>query len=169
MERFDTTIKEFSGQFLLNYDNMFGKHHVTGVGGFEFTKRDYHSLNVQQHPVENEFIDLISTNDNNLVSENKAITSTASWVFRAGYDYENRYILDLSARYDGSWKFPKGNRWGFFPSVSAAWRISEENFFKNSSISSWFSNLKLRASYGMMGDDNLGGLYPDFAYLSGYT
>ena len=86
MERFDTTIKEFSGQFLLNYDNMFGKHHVTGVGGFEFTKRDYHSLNVQQHPVENEFIDLISTNDNNLVSENKAITSTASWVFRA-YQY----------------------------------------------------------------------------------
>ena len=75
-------------------------------------------------PLQNEFIDLISTNDNNLVSENKAITSTASWVFRAGYDYENRYILDLSARYDGSWKFPKGNRWGFFPSVSAAWRIS---------------------------------------------
>lgn len=169
MERFATTIKEFSGQFLLNYDNLFGKHHVTGVGGFEFTKRNYHSLNVQQHPVENEFIDLISTNDNNLVNENKAITSTASWVFRAGYDYENKYILDLSARYDGSWKFPKGNRWGFFPSASVAWRISEESFFKNSSVSSWFSNLKLRASYGMMGDDNLGGLYPDFAYLPGYT
>lgn len=72
---------------------MFGKHHVTGVGGFEFTKRDYHSLNVQQHPVENEFIDLISTNDNNLVSENKAITSTASWVFRVGYDYETVIFL----------------------------------------------------------------------------
>ena len=154
MERFDTTIKEFSGQFLLNYDNMFGKHHVTGVGGFEFTKRDYHSLNVQQHPVENEFIDLISTNDNNLVSENKAITSTASWVFRAGYDYENRYILDLSARYDGSWKFPKGNRWGFFPSVSLGWRPTEESFMEF--YKEKIGDLKLRASYGILGSQAIG-------------
>lgn len=169
MERYSSTTKELSGQFLLSYDNSFGKHHVTGVGGFEFFKKNYHRLNVQQNPVENEFIDLISTNKNNLVNEHKAIATTASGVFRAGYDYEGRYIIDLSARYDGSWKFPKGKRWGFFPSASMAWRISEEAFFKGWAMSKWFTNFKLRASYGMLGDDNLGGLYPDFAFLPGYT
>ncbi len=169
MERFSTTIKDLSGQFLLSYDNTFGKHHFTGVAGFEFLKRNNHNLNLQQHPVENEYIDLIATNEDNLVSENKSTTTTASGVFRAGYDYESRYIIDFSARYDGSWKFPVGKQWGFFPSASIAWRISEENFFKNWSASKWFTNLKLRASYGMMGDDNLGGLYPDYAFLSGYS
>lgn len=168
MERFNVRNAAYSGQALLNYENTFGKHNVSGMAGFEFTNQDYHSLTVQQHPIENEYINIISTNEDNLVSEAKSNKSTASFLFRAGYSYDNRYILDFSARYDGSWRFPQGKRWGFFPSGSAAWRISEEPFFKNSSISNWFSNLKLRASYGMMGDDNLGGLYPDFAFLSGY-
>lgn len=169
LERYSRSVKDLSGQFLLNYDNTFAKHHITGVAGFEFTKRNYHTLNLQQNPVENEYIDLIATNENNLVSESKSTATTASWIFRAGYDYESRYIVDFSARYDGSWKFPKGKQWGFFPSASIAWRISEETFFKNSSLSKWFTNLKLRASYGMMGDDNLGGLYPDYAFLAGYS
>lgn len=169
LERYVGNIKDLSGQFLLNYDNLFGNHHITGVGGFEFVKRNNHSINLQQNPVENEFIDLIATNENNLVSENKITTSTASAIFRAGYDYRGLYIIDFSARYDGSWKFPKGKQWGFFPSASLAWRVSEEPFFINSYLGKWMSNLKLRASYGMMGDDNLGGMYPNFAFLPGYS
>lgn len=169
MERFNTRNTQYFGQALLNYDNTFGSHHVSGVAGFEFAETDYHALNLQQHPVENEFINIISTNENNTVSESKSNKSTASFIFRAGYDYKGRYIVDFSSRYDGSWKFPKGKRWGFFPSGSVAWRVSEEPFFRNSSVSSWFSNLKLRASYGMMGDDSLGSLYPDFSYLEGYN
>lgn len=170
MERFSHGIEDVSGQFLLNYDNtIFKRHHISGVLGFEFYKRHDNTLNAQQHPVENEFINIIGTNDNNLLSETKYQAATASGVIRAGYDYDNRYIVDFSARYDGSWKFPKGKRWGFFPSVSAAWRISEEAFFKNSNVSEWFSNLKIRASYGELGDDNLGGLYPDFAFREGYV
>ena len=64
--------------------------------------------------------------------------------------------------------FRKENRWSFFPSVSAGWPISEEPFFKESSVSNWFSNLKIRFSYGEMGDDNVPG-YGDFDYLGGYT
>lgn len=78
------------------------------------------------------------------------------------------YLVELSGRYDGSWKFPKDNRWGFFPSISAGWRISEEKFYKNSVLSNWMNNVKIRASYGEMGDDNVGG-YGDFDYLGGYT
>ena len=170
MERFSHGIEDISGQFLLNYDNtILKKHHISGVLGFEFYKRHDNTLNAQQHPVENEFINIIGTNDNNLLSETKYQAATASGILRAGYDYDNRYIVDFSARYDGSWKFPKGKRWGFFPSVSAAWRVSEEAFFKNSNVSEWFSNLKIRASYGEMGDDNLGSLYPDFAFREGYV
>lgn len=160
---------DINGQFLLSYDNKFGLHGVTATAGFEFYQRQQNKLTVSQKPMDNPFVDLIGTSENNTVSELKAKTSTASFVFRAGYNYAERYIIDFAGRYDGSWKFPKGNRWGFFPSVSAAWRISEENFFKDSSLSNWISNLKFRISYGEMGDDNLGSLYPDFAYLSGYN
>jgi len=161
-------VQDITGQFLLNYDNTFNKHHITGTAGFEFYQRERNYLSITQAPRENLHIGLIGTSENNQVVEQDGTYSTASFVFRAGYSYEERYIIDFAGRYDGSWKFPKGNRWGFFPSVSGAWRISEEAFFKNTGVSGWLSNLKLRVSYGEMGDDNLGDLYSDFAYLPGY-
>jgi TonB-linked SusC/RagA family outer membrane protein len=166
----EENIQNLNGQFLLNYDNTFAQtHHVSAVGGFEFYQQQYNYLTISQSPVENEFVDLLSTSENNSVTHSKATYSTASFIFRASYDYKQKYIVDFAGRYDGSWKFPAGKRWGFFPSASAAWRVSEEAFFQDSKISKWFSNLKIRASYGEMGDDNLGDLYPDFAYLAGYT
>lgn len=64
------------------------------------------------------------------------------WMFRGNYDYANKYLVEFSARYDGSWKFPPDHRWGFFPSASVGWRISEENFWKESKLSNIFSDLK---------------------------
>lgn len=160
---------DINGQFLLNYDNTFGKHNITGTAGFEFYQRQQNYLSITQSPVENPYVDLVGTSENNTVSEKKIQTSTASFVFRAGYNYAQKYILDFAGRYDGSWKFPKEKRWAFFPSFSAAWRISEEGFFKESKVADWISNAKLRFSYGEVGDDGLGDLYPDFAYLSGYN
>jgi TonB-linked SusC/RagA family outer membrane protein len=162
-------IQEHTGQFTLNYDNTFNNaHHITGVAGFEFYERTGNNLNIQQNPVDNNFIDLITTNEKNTVVDTRYTNSTASVIFRAGYDYKQKYIVEFAGRYDGSWKFPKGKRWGLFPSVQTAWRLSEEDFFKNSSMANWLTNVKLRASYGQMGDDNLG-YYPDFAYLPGYN
>ena len=161
--------EDLTGQATLNYDNIFGeKHHLSGIAGFEFSQHKWNYLQVQQHPVENEFIPVLSTSKNNAVSDDNITTSTASFVFRANYAYEEKYMLQVAGRYDGSWRFPEGNRWGLFPSVSAAWRLSEEPFYKESSLSSWMSNIKLRFSYGAVGDDNLGGSYPDFAFQSGY-
>lgn len=73
--------------------------------------------------------------------------------FRVNYDYQGKYLFEVNGRYDGSSKFPKKNRFGFFPSVSAGWNIAEENFMKTTR--SWLDGLKLRASYGMIGNQNI--------------
>lgn len=165
--------EEMTGQFLLNYDHLFaGDHHVTGVAGFEFYKENKKGTNIWQSPIDNPLANLITTSESNAVSELARKISTASFIFRAGYSYKEKYIVDFAGRYDASWRFPTGQQWGFFPSISGTWRISEENFFKNSLLSNWFNSLKIRGSYGEMGDDmavNYNGNYPDFAFLPGYT
>ena len=77
-------------------------------------------------------------------------TSTLmSYVLRANYNYADKYLLTATARFDGSSKFAKGNRWGAFPSFSAAWNVTQEDFMKEQNI---FSQLKLRVGYGMVGN-----------------
>ena len=85
---------------------------------------------------------------------------------RVTYDFDNRYLIEGQFRYDGSSKFAKGHRWGFFPSVSGGWRISEESFFHDViDPQGYVSQLKLRASYGILGDD--GSI--NYEWLQGYN
>lgn len=77
--------------------------------------------------------------------------SMISYVFRVNYDYKDRYLLTISSRWDGSSKFSKNNRWGMFPSAAVAWRMTEEPWMK--STVNWLSNLKLRLSYGVTGNN----------------
>lgn len=76
-----------------------------------------------------------------------------SFFGRVGYDYLGRYLITATFRADGSSKFAPGNQWGYFPSVAAAWRISDESWME--SASEWLNNLKLRASYGVAGNNNI--------------
>lgn len=85
-------------------------------------------------------------------------------VGRVNYDYMSKYIAEVSFRYDGSSKFAKGHRWGFFPSFSVGYRISEESFIKDVAPLSFITNWKLRLSYGVMGDDGSS----SYQYLAGY-
>lgn len=87
-----------------------------------------------------------------------------SWVGRFTYDYMSKYLVEFSFREDGSSMFASDHRWGFFPAVSGGWRVSEENFWKNSSLS-FINNLKIRASYGKLGDDSAAA----YQYISGYN
>lgn len=94
------------------------------------------------------------------------------FVGRVNYDYAGKYLIEGSFRYDGSSAFAKGHRWGFFPSVSIGWRISEESFIKNVDALSFVDNIKIRASYGKLGDDGAakfnwaaGYIYPDNGYV----
>jgi len=87
-----------------------------------------------------------------------------SYIARFNYAFADRYLIELTGRYDGSSRFTKDNRWGFFPAASVGWRISEEPFFE--SLKTKISNLKLRASYGTLGNQEISGYYPYAATLS---
>lgn len=73
------------------------------------------------------------------------------------YDYLGKYLVEISGRYDGSSRFSRGKRWGFFPSGSIGWRFSEEAFFEP--LQSWWSNGKIRGSYGTLGNQNVSDYY----------
>lgn len=90
--------------------------------------------------------------DSNTQTNNGSFSKTArlNYFGRVLYDYDNKYMLQFQFRYDGSQNFPPGNRYGFFPGVSAGWTISKEDFMSNID---WLNNLKLRASWGQMGND----------------
>ncbi len=85
---------------------------------------------------------------------------------RLTYNYDQRYLFEATARYDGSSRFPTDTKFGFFPSVAAGWRVSEESFWKeNEDLSSWFNSLKVKASYGVLGNNNIG----NYPYQSVYS
>jgi TonB-linked SusC/RagA family outer membrane protein len=87
------------------------------------------------------------------------------FVGRINYDYASKYMAEFSFRYDGSSKFASGHQWGFFPAGSIGWRVTEEPFMKENSSLSFINNLKLRASYGKLGDDSSS----TYQFLSGYN
>lgn len=100
--------------------------------------------------------------DNREASGNASEWALQSYFGRFNYDFDSRYLLEVNARYDGSSRFAKGRKYGFFPSVSAGWRVSSESFMKDIDF---ISNLMLRASWGTLGNQNIG-TYPFASTLS---
>lgn len=84
---------------------------------------------------------------------------------RLTYNYDQRYLFETTVRYDGSSRFPNDSKYGVFPSAALGWRISEENFWKENESLDWFSNLKLKASIGVLGNNNIG----NYPYQSVYA
>ncbi len=155
----------------LNYDREFGKHHVGALIGYEAQVRkgdNYYALadlalgspTLTAVNGQNQTVGL----DNGLA--NLYDIAYQSLIGRVNYNYDDRYLIEGQFRYDGSSKFAPGHQWGFFPSVSAAWRISEEPFFKDSALS-FINQLKLRVSYGVTGDDNATNF--NYQWVTGYT
>lgn len=148
-------------QLSLNYANKFGDHNVGAMVLFEEQYNNSDNFYAQRNMLlDGEY--LIYGEDEGQVAYS---SKDGIWdktrqavVGKVNYDYKGRYMADFSFRYDGSSSFPKGARWGFFPAVSVGWRISEETFMKQ--LVPFMTNLKLRASYGEMGDDSGGGNYP---------
>ncbi|MCD8043569.1 MAG: TonB-dependent receptor [Tannerellaceae bacterium] len=167
-ERTHEQVEELTSNIQLAYDKKFSLHSVSGVVGLEAISRKNPRDWVNSWPVSND-VNLIYKGDFRDYSDRGNETQARmGWFGRFNYDYANKYLVEFSGRYDGSWKFPPGDRWGFFPSASVGWRISEETFWKNSNINNMFSDLKIRASYGLVGDDDLGDDYRAFGYMSGY-
>lgn len=167
-------------QAQLNYDHTFNQmHHVSGVLGIETFEKKQDWLQYNTLPTNN-YIPLTNGIADMQSMETKLNTSRrAGMVFRAAYDFKSTYFAEFSGRYDGSYLFQEGNRWGFFPAVSAGWRLSEESFMTGVKDAVKLSNLKIRASWGQMGDDKLdvdanGDGYLDdivnpYSFLNGYT
>jgi TonB-linked SusC/RagA family outer membrane protein len=147
------------GQFLLNYNRTFAnKHKVVGLLGVESQKKKGDNYYAQRNlafgmesllggVTEGQVSGMSGSSDDLYEIANAALLG------RVNYTYNDRYIVEGQFRYDGSSKFVSSHRWGFFPSGSVGWRISEESFFKSSSFLSFVDQLKLRASYGVTADD----------------
>ncbi|MDL2247170.1 TonB-dependent receptor [Bacteroides sp. OttesenSCG-928-J23] len=154
-------------QLLLNYNRTFGKHTVSGVLGWEGQTEkgdNFYALREIAFSMPYLFVgqdDETQKGGSNSGKNDVYEHAYSSYIGRLNYSYDNRYIIEGQFRYDGSSKFTPDNRWGFFPSASAGWRISEEPFFKEVEALSFVNQLKVRASYGVMGDD--GSLEYDWA------
>jgi TonB-linked SusC/RagA family outer membrane protein len=147
-------------QMGLYYNNKFGDHNFNGFVLFEeaySTWNDWLQA-YRELKVNSEYLSVGQSAGQQGSGGALTEREIQSVIGQVAYDYKGKYMADARFRYDGSSRFPKGSQWGFFPSVSAAWRFSEEGFIKDNT--DLFSNLKLRASYGEMGDDSSAGDYP---------
>lgn len=134
------------------------KHNFTLMAGYQEEDSDYSYM-------KNSITGLYSTTNPNVgmgTGDKTVVDTRNGWATRGffgriNYDYDGRYLLELNGRYDGSSRFASGHRWGFFPSVSVGWNISREAFM--SSLTDVVSNLKLRASYGLLGNQAGAALY----------
>ena len=153
-------------QVSLNYNRVFATNHeVSGLLLYE-TINGY-SSNFSAHRENYLFNSIDYLFAGGTVGQKSDGSATesgrASLIGRLNYAYKSKYLLEATMRYDASSVFPKDSRWGFFPSVSAGWRISEEGFIKNNV--SWINNLKLRSGFSNTGYDATG----NFQYMSGYA
>lgn len=149
------------------YEKTFGgKHYFKALGGFNQELKQNRSFYAKhKNLINNDFPNLgLATDKSPEVSNSASEWALRGAFFRLNYIYDEKYLLEVNGRYDGSSRFPKSSRFGFFPSVSAGWRISKENFM--SSVSSVISDLKLRASYGELGNQLIGNNYPYISSLS---
>ncbi|MCD7932404.1 MAG: SusC/RagA family TonB-linked outer membrane protein [Tannerellaceae bacterium] len=159
VQRAITTLEEkkeengiFNQQYSLNYKNIFGKHDISAMVLLETRQFEHSEMYAKGEIDVTGLPELDATNSTNLKAGGKSYKEAYMGIVgRLNYIYDNKYLIEFSFREDGSYKFRKGNRWGFFPAISGGWRISEENFFKENI--SLFDNVKIRASYGKVGND----------------
>ena len=140
---------------LLNYNKNFGKHNIKGLLGWHTEKYNYkYQKAVRKKFPNNELTDMNAGDASTQSNEGyTAELAMISWFARINYDFAGKYLLEANIRADASSRFAEGHRWGYFPSFSGAWRISEEAFME-SAKDSWLSGLKIRASWGQLGNQN---------------
>jgi TonB-linked SusC/RagA family outer membrane protein len=153
------------GEAFLSYNKTLAKaHQISLTGGVSYQRYDGSYFSAQRNGFDDES-SYVLVLDNGTIVYNAAGNYNATNILASGfvrgfYSFNSKYLLTATMRADGSSKFAPGNRWGYFPAVSAGWRISEENFFKNKIR--FISNLKLTAGWGVLGNQNV----TEFQYLA---
>lgn len=150
---------------VLNYSQTFNdKHAVSAMAGYEEYRWWKSEVDICKKGMVNPTLtDFNAMTEPSYLSGYTRELATRSWFGRVNYAYDSRYLFEANIRYDGSSRFAPENRWGAFPSFSAGWRLSEEGFMKDLNL---FDNLKLRASWGKLGNSAISSYY---AYQSLYA
>ncbi|WP_214073391.1 TonB-dependent receptor [Mucilaginibacter sp. dw_454] len=148
------------GEFTLNYDKTFGKHHINLLGGYSAQQTDNDLVSVTAHGFQNDNIEEITAKGADPANfalnsgSGKSSVTLLSYFGRASWNFDSKYYATASMRADGSSRFGPLNKWGYFPSVGGGWTLSEEPFYHD-----WLgkqSTIKLRASWGLSGNYNIG-------------
>ena len=162
-----TDYENLTANFTLNYDKTFGKHNLKLLAGYEVYKEDRRVLsgnasNFAVDITQSFFLntDLSSQRVNGGIYYDSRLLSQFG---RLNYEYDNKYLMSATVRRDGSDRFGPENKWGIFPAFSLGWRVSNEPFFEN--LRNTISTLKLRASYGSLG--NYGSI-PQYLYQASF-
>jgi TonB-linked SusC/RagA family outer membrane protein len=151
-------------EYTLNYNRSFGLHQFSALGGFTAQKErgDFNSLTSNRYP--NNLVPTLSAVSGIITNGTSEIYqwSMVSYLGRVNYNYNSKYYLTASVRTDGSSRFGSENKYGLFPSAALAWRISSEKFLQQLHF---LSEMKLRISYGITGNNNIGN-YEQFATIN---
>lgn len=148
----------------LSWAHTYGEHNLSAMAGWSFLERNSLSMSASRNDLkiddeEHAFISMATNSSASASGGPGNPSALLSFFARANWSYSDRYMATFTARYDGSSRFGSNNRFGFFPSFSAGWNIANEGFLKDVS---WMDALKLRASWGRNGNENIG----DFRYMS---
>ncbi|MBN8823270.1 MULTISPECIES: TonB-dependent receptor [unclassified Spirosoma] len=152
---------------ILTYKNVFRQHHSLNITAVYATQSDILQTNNQTASgFGNDFTQNYATGNATVyaLSSSRSKSSLVSYLGRVSYGFKDRYFLDLTGRIDGSSKFGANNKYGFFPAISGAWRVIEEDFMKPVTF---ITDLKVRASYGVTGNAGAIGSYQSLATVSG--
>lgn len=156
-----------SGDILLKYEKTLAKaHNLSVMLGYHAELYRNHSVDAYRDTFSSsELYDLNAASAaNQTASGNRRELAMSSYFGRVNYDYMGKYLFEANLRYDGTSRFARGHRWGAFPSVSAGWRMSDEKFFEP--LRKFVDNVKLRASWGKLGNQDVGSYYPTVSTLS---
>lgn len=168
-EKFNNKVNYINSNLYTDYAHTWGNHYLKALLGMQLERNYYENNGVATNDIlldDRPFIS--STASQILVSEKKG-TWTAAGVFaRLNYVYANRYMAEFNIRRDGASRFPKEKRWAWFPSVSVGWNIAEENFWSKIKEKG-FEYLKLRSSYGTLGNQNTTSYYPYYQQMKSQT
>ncbi len=155
---------DYLAHLRIKFERSFGDHAINSFVAVEQAEGEFRQIEAYRKDFLSPAIEeLFAGSGENMVADGTRRQWGRQNIFgRIAYNYQGKYLFETNLRYDGSYAFPKDKRWGFFPGFSAGWRLSEEGFLKGSTS---FDNLKLRVSYGQMGNDQVSA----FQYLTKYN
>lgn len=169
-ERHKRNVISRFGQFQLSYNRKFGSHNISAVAAYELSDYDNSYFVVHTIPTNN-YVPTQYLVEQDYLADEWTLEARAGYIGRINYDYKSKYLVEVLGRYDGSYLYASGKRWGFFPGVSLGWRLTEEPFLKDR-FGTKLNDLKLRVSYGETGSE-IGFANGDapsaFGYLPGYN